>query len=156
MSSSNLADRAGRADQADRIISTIACRLSRELDSMKEILGGVVGSEMIDLIRAETSSHLQTIRGLMKDGQILPRANLRLSQEASHLSPYDRPLGSAYSPPLRTRFLSFWPESRSCCGPCNAPATEKQQILHVNTMIVNSLELMDKGEMNGNQSGFVD
>ena len=92
MNASDLADRAGRADQADRIISIIACRLSRELDSMKEILDGVAGSEMIDLIRAETSSHLQTIRGLMKDGQILPRSNLRLSQEASHLSPCDRPL----------------------------------------------------------------
>jgi hypothetical protein len=80
MNASNLADRAGRADQADRIISIRACRLSRELDSMKEILDGVAGSEMIDLIRAETSSHLQTIRGLMKDGRILPRSNLRLSQ----------------------------------------------------------------------------
>jgi nicotinic acid mononucleotide adenylyltransferase len=92
MNASNLADRAGRADQADRIISIIACRLSRELDSMKEILDGVAGSEMIDLIRAETSSHLQTIRGLMKDGRILPGSNLRLSQEAPHLSPCDRPL----------------------------------------------------------------
>jgi nicotinic acid mononucleotide adenylyltransferase len=92
MISSTLADRTERADQAGRIISTIACRLSRELDSMKEILDGVAGSGMIDLLRAETSSHLQTIRGLMKDGQILPRSNLRLSQEAPQLSPCDRPL----------------------------------------------------------------
>ena len=134
MNASNLADRAGRADQADRIISTISCRLSRELDSMKEILDGVAGSGMIDLIRTEMSSNLQTIRGLMKDGQILPRSNLRLSQEAPHLSPCDR----SYS------------------GPCNAPATEKQQILHIYNILVNSLELIDKGEMNGNQSGFVD
>jgi nicotinic acid mononucleotide adenylyltransferase len=92
MNASNLADRARRADQADQIISIITCRLSRELDSMKEILDGVAGTGMIDLLRAEMSSHLQTIRGLMKDGQIFPRSNLRFSQEAPHLSPCDRPL----------------------------------------------------------------
>jgi hypothetical protein len=42
------------------------------------------------------------------------------------------------------RFLSFWLESQPYSGPCNAPATEKQQILHLYNMLVNSLELIDK------------
>jgi len=65
MSSSNLTDRAGRADQADRIISIIACRLSRELDSMKEILDGVAGSGMIDLLRVDIRHRMaQNLLGL--------------------------------------------------------------------------------------------
>jgi len=59
---------------------------------MKEILDGFGGSGMIDIINAETNSHLKTIRDSIEDGQSLPQHNLRLSQEAPHLSTCDKPL----------------------------------------------------------------
>jgi nicotinic acid mononucleotide adenylyltransferase len=81
---------ANLVDQAERIASTIAHRLSLELDIMKELLDGC--SDTIDTISAEMNSQLTTIRELMADGQILPQCNLQLPQEALQLSTCDRPL----------------------------------------------------------------
>lgn len=92
MNPPNLVFQAGRADQAERIASTIAYRLSLELDGMKELLDGLGGSDIIDTISAELTSQLTVIRGLIEDGQILPRCHLRLSPEEPHLSPCDKSL----------------------------------------------------------------
>jgi hypothetical protein len=53
-----------------------------ELDSMKGLLEESGGSDMLDVIRAEMSAQLATIRGLIGDGQIFPQCNFRLSQKA--------------------------------------------------------------------------
>jgi hypothetical protein len=88
----NTPNPADQADRAEQIVAAIAHRLSLELDNMDAFLDGFGGANMLDMIRAEIGSQLTTIRGLIEGGQILPQCNLRLSQEAPHLSPYERPL----------------------------------------------------------------
>jgi nicotinic acid mononucleotide adenylyltransferase len=88
----NSVHRASLANQAEQIVSTIAHRLSLELDGMKELLGGGSGSDTIDAISAEMSSQLTAIRGLIADDQIFPQCNLRLSQGAEHGEGCDRAL----------------------------------------------------------------
>lgn len=90
--SSNLVDWAARDSLAEQIAFTIAHRLSLELDSMKELLSGCDGTVTIETIGREMNSQLTTIRGLIAEGQILPRCNLQMSQGALPLSPCDRPL----------------------------------------------------------------
>jgi hypothetical protein len=92
MISSNSLDRSIRADRAERITSSIARWLSHELDSMKRILAGHGDSGLIDIINTEMNLHLESIRDLIEDGQILPQYGLRLSQDAPHLSTCDKAL----------------------------------------------------------------
>ncbi len=78
--------------QSEHIVSAVSRRLGLELDSMKGLLGEFGGSDMLNMISAEMNFHLATILGLIEGGQIFPQCNFRLSQEAPHLSPCDRPL----------------------------------------------------------------
>jgi len=70
MNALNLAD---RAEQAEQIVSAIALGLSLEFDSMRELLDGCGGSDVIDVISTEMNAGLSTIRGLIAEGQILPQ-----------------------------------------------------------------------------------
>ena len=88
----DLVGRAGRAHQAEKIVSAISRRLSLEFGSMRELLDGCAGSGTIDEISAEMYSQLTTLRGLIEEGQIHPECSLRLSQEEPQLPPCDRPL----------------------------------------------------------------
>lgn len=59
---------------------------------MRQVLDGRRGYELIDLIRAEMTAELETIRNLIEDGQILPQCSLRMSRDGPPPSAHRRSL----------------------------------------------------------------